>query len=146
MQLLLRLQRFSSNTVSMSCKSVAETYHERIWNDKDLGAIDDCLDENIVIHSALGDYRGKDGMRTIVQAWLRAFPDLYVHNQSVFCESNLVVIHWQANGTHLEEFNGKKTTRRKVAYSGVTSYRMKHNKICEYQASLDMQDLLSQIN
>lgn len=131
--------------VHMSSKFIAENYHERVWKGKDLGAIDDWLDENIVIHSALGNYHGKSEMRTIVQAWLTAFPDLHVHNQSIICANDQVVIQWQANGRHLGEFKEKKPTGRRVSYSGVTIYRMKHNKISEYWAYLDMQHLLAQL-
>ena len=63
-----------------SAKSVAEEYVHRVWDDKDLKAIDDLIDNNAVIHSLLGDFHGPASMKTVVQAWLKGFPDLNVSN------------------------------------------------------------------
>ena len=76
---------------------------------------------------------------------VKRFPDLRVDNDIIISENDLVSIQWQAQGTHHGEFKGKKPTGKPVAYSGVTVYRIKDNKIIEYWAYLDMQHLLSQI-
>lgn len=126
-------------------KSVAEEDARRVCNDKDLKAIDDLVDTDAVIHSLLGDFHGPDSMKTVVQAWLKGFPDLNVSNDHVICENDLVSIQWRANGTHLGEFKGKKSTKKTVSYRGSTVYRIKNGKIVEYWAYLDMQDLLCQL-
>ena len=116
-----------------------------MWDDKDLKAIDDLVDSNAVIHSLLGDFHGPASMKTVVQAWLKGFPDLHVSNDFVICENDLVSIQWRANGTHLGEFKGKNPTKKPVSYGGATVYRIKDGKIVEYWAYLDMQHLLSQL-
>ncbi|MBA3604136.1 MAG: ester cyclase [Parachlamydiaceae bacterium] len=126
-------------------KSIAEEYAHRIWNKKDMSVIDDLLHPKIVIHSLLGDYQGTEPMKKVVEAWLNAFPDLVVKNNSVICEQDLVVIQWQAQGTHLWEFKGIQATGLPVAYEGVTIYKICTSKIIEYWAYLDMQHLLHQI-
>ena len=63
-----------------SIKAIAEDYADRVWNKKDLSAIDDYLDKAVVIHSLLGDYHGIEAMKEVVRAWLKAFPDLIVSN------------------------------------------------------------------
>lgn len=126
-------------------KSIAEEYAERIWNQKDLTAISDLLNPQIVIHSLLGDYHGHRPMEDVVNVWLKGFPDLTVKNHSTICEQDLVVIQWRAKGTHQGEFKGIPPSHRPVSYEGVTHYRIKDNKITEYWAYLDMQHLLNQI-
>ncbi len=128
-----------------SAKSVAEEYAHRVWDDKDLKAIDDLVDSNAFIHSLLGDFHGPASMKTVVQAWLKGFPDLHVSNDLMICENDLVSIQWRANGTHLGEFKGKNPTKKTVSYSGATVYRIKDGKIVEYWAYLDMQHLLNQL-
>ena len=126
-------------------KSVAEEYAHRVWDDKDLKAIDDLVDNNAVIHSLLGDFHGPASMKTVIQAWLKGFPDLNVSNDLVICENDLVSIQWHAKGTHLGKFKDRHPSKKTVSYNGATVYRIKDGKIVEYWAYLDMQHLLSQL-
>ncbi|MBA3956853.1 MAG: ester cyclase [Parachlamydiaceae bacterium] len=126
-------------------KLVAEAYAHRVWDDKNLKAIDELIHQNCVIHSLLGDFYGPASMKNVVQAWLKGFPDLMVKNSSVICEDDLVVIQWQAHGTHQGEFKGIMPTGKSISYTGVTVYRISHDKIIEYWAYLDMKHLLDQL-
>lgn len=128
-----------------SPKSIAEAYADFIWNKKDLTAINKLLDDNVLIHSLLGDFYGKEAMEKVVKAWLTGFPNLVVSNLSVLGEGDLASIHWQAHGTHLGEFKGIKATGKNVSYAGVTLYRIRDGKIIEYWAYLDMKHLLEEI-
>ena len=131
-------------TVSFS-KRIAEEYANTVWNAKEISVIDRLIHNDILIHSLLGDFRGIQAMKDVVQAWLKGFPDLLVKNELIICENDLVSIQWNAKGTHNGEFKGRKPTGNPVSYSGVTVYRIKDSKIIEYWAYLDMQHLLSQI-
>ncbi len=126
-------------------KRIAEDYANTVWNAKEISVIDRLIHNDILIHSLLGDFRGTQAMKEVVQAWLKGFPDLSVKNEFIISENDLVSIQWSANGTHKGEFKGKKPTGKSVAYSGVTVYRIKDSKIIEYWAYLDMQHLFSQI-
>lgn len=127
-------------------KTIAIEYAQRIWDKKDLTAIEELLDPKIVIHSLLGNFHGLEPMKKIVQAWLSGFPDLVVKNTLIICEDDLVTIQWEARGTHQGEFKGISPTGKQVSYAGVTIYRINNAKIIEYWAYLDMQHLLQQIN
>ena len=87
-----------------SSKDLVETYTHRVWNEKDLSAIDDLLDEEIVIHSLLGDFHGPASMKKVVTAWLQGFPNLNVKNTLIVGEKDYVTVHWDANGSHQGEF------------------------------------------
>lgn len=132
-------------TTLPSCKEIAEKYANKVWNDKEVSAIDRFVHKDILIHSLLGDFRGTQAMKEVVKAWLKGFPDLSVKNELIISENDLVSIQWSAKGIHKGEFKGKKPTEKPVSYSGVTVYRIKNGKIIEYWAYLDMQHLLSQI-
>jgi len=127
-------------------KAIAEVYAHRIWDDKDLSAINELLDQKCIIHSSLGDFHGPESMEKVVQAWLIGFPNLAVKNTAVICDKDLVVLQWQAQGTHQGEFKGIKPTGKLVSYAGVTIYRISQSKISEYWSYLDMQYLLKQIS
>lgn len=132
-------------TVHSSAKKIAEEYANTVWNAKEIGIIDQLIDQDVLIHSLLGDFHGIKSMKEVVQAWLKGFPDLHVNNDLIISEDDLVSIQWKAMGTHKGEFKGRKPTGKAVFYSGVTVYRIKNGKIIEYWAYLDMQHLLSQI-
>lgn len=128
-----------------SPKTIAETYARLLWDSKETSVIDEFIDEDVIIHSLLGDFHGKNAMKQVVEAWLKAFPDLKVENFQVIAENDLVTIQWNAKGTHLGEFKDRKPTGKKVSYSGATVYRINNGKISEYWAYIDMQNLLAQI-
>lgn len=132
-------------TTLPSYKEIAEKYANKVWNDKEVSAIDRFVHKDVLIHSLLGDFRGTQAMKEVVQAWLKGFPDLSVKNELIISENDLVSIQWSARGIHKGEFKGKKPTEKPVSYSGVTVYRIKNGQIIEYWAYLDMQHLLSQI-
>lgn len=135
----------NSKTLSSSIKGVAEEYANKVWNDKEIGAIDKCVHEEVIIHSPLGDFHGIKALKDVVQAWWKGFPDLRVDNDVVISENDIVSILWTAKGTHQGDFKGRKPTGKTVSYSGVTIYRIRNSKIVEYWAYLDMQHLLGQI-
>jgi steroid delta-isomerase-like uncharacterized protein len=126
-------------------KQIAESYTHRIWNEKDLSAIDDLIHKDAVAHSPLGNFHGQEAMKKIARTWLMGFPDLVVKNIATICEGDLVVIQWQAEGSHQGEFKGINPTGKQVSYAGVTIYRIKEGKIVEYWAYTDMQHLLEQL-
>lgn len=127
-------------------KEIAETYAKRVWDDKDLDAIQELIHPGCVIHSLLGDFYGPESMKNVVKAWLEGFPSLIVENTAVICEKDFVVLQWKARGIHLGEFKGIPATGKSVSYAGVSVYRIENHKITEYWAYLDMQHLLQQIH
>jgi predicted ester cyclase len=135
----------SSKVLHSSVKEIAEEFADKVWNDKEIDAIDRLVDKNVIIHSLLGDFQGVNSMKDVAQIWLKAFPDLRVDNKLVIAENDLVSIQWQAYGTHRGEFKGKRPTGKRVFYGGVTIYCIKNNKIIEYWAYIDMQHILNQI-
>lgn len=128
-----------------SVKKIVEEYTNTVWNEKKISIIDQLVHHDVLIHSLLGDFRGAQSMKKVVQAWLEGFPDLSVSNELIISENDLVSVQWSAKGTHEGEFKGRRATEKPVSYGGVTVYRIKNGKIVEYWAYLDMQHLLGQI-
>lgn len=128
-----------------SIKEIAEKYANTVWNAKEISIIDRLVHPDVLIHSLLGDFKGVQAMKEVVQAWLKAFPDLSVRNELIISENDLVSIQWNAKGTHKGEFKGRKPKGKPVSYSGVTMYRIKNDQIVEYWAYLDMHHLFGQI-
>lgn len=111
-----------------------------------MGSFDRLVDNDVLIHSLLGDFRGKKALKEVVQAWLKGFPDLSVKNDLIISENDLVSMQWSVKATHKGEFKGRQPTGKPVFYSGVTVYRIKNGQIVEYWAYIDMQHLMSQLD
>lgn len=124
---------------------IAKEYAHRIWEERDLSAIDTLLAENIVIHSSFGYYQGKAKMTEVVSAYYTAFPDLKVVTDFTISEEDKALIHWSASGTHLGVFKDIPPKGKKISYTGVTIYRTAYQKIVEYWAYLDLHHLMQQL-
>jgi predicted ester cyclase len=128
-----------------SIKDIAKEYANKIWNEKDVSAIDKLVQNSVIIHSSLGEFLGIDALKNVVHVWLNAFPDLRIYNDIIISEKDIVSIQWHGHGTHRGELKDKKPTGKIVSYSGATIYRIKNQKICEIWTYLDMHHLLNQL-
>ncbi|MDP1834927.1 MAG: ester cyclase [Chlamydiales bacterium] len=127
-------------------KTIARTYAIRIWDDKDLTAVDDFFSSAGVVHSPLGGFCGPDDLKKVLSTWFTAFPDLNVTNIAEICEHDLVALQWVAEGTHLGEFQSLKPSGKVIRYTGVSMYRVNDSKIIEYWGYLDINHILTQIS
>lgn len=130
----------------MKNKQIIETFSRRLWDDKDLTAIDEFMVDDAVIHSPLNTTTGTITMKEVVQKWLTAFPDLMVKSHDIIAEDNKVVWCWEASGTHLGSFFDTSPSHQEVQYSGVTIYTLNNQgKIIEYWALVDMHAIMRQL-
>lgn len=124
---------------------LVENLSYKIWNEKEMEAINHAFAEDAIIHSLFGSSMGIEVMKDVVQKWLNAFPDLHIIHQNLFLDGDKVAIQWTATGTHQGAFKGYAATGKSVAYKGVTIYRLKDDKVIEYWTYLDVDNVLSQI-
>ncbi len=129
----------------MTNKEIIQDYSKRVWVDHDLTAVDDVFAKDVIIHSPLNRMKGNFTMKELIQKWLTAFPDLEINMEHFIAEDDLVVSRWSGVGTHMGSFFETNPTHRDVAYSGVTTYKLKDGKVVEYWALVDMHAILSQL-
>lgn len=126
-------------------KDAVSNYMNRVWNEKDLTAIDHYVHERAIIHSLLGAFYGVQAMKNVVQVWLNAIPDMQIELTALIAEDNKAAVQWNAKGTHKGYLKGIHPTDKPLSYSGVTIYGFEDNKIIDYWAYVDMDYLLKQI-
>ncbi len=125
--------------------SRAKEYTDRLWNQRDFSVLEELVDKQVVIHSLLGDYKGRELMQEVAETWLKGFPDLEVTFINTISEGDLEVVQWISKGTHQGDFRGKHATGRSISYPGVSIYRFEGEKIVEYWGYLDMQHVMNQL-
>lgn len=126
-------------------KQFVEKYTYDIWNRREIDVIDKFFDTNAVIHSTLGDFRGPEDMKKIVNTWFIAFPDIKINIQFSIQDKDKIAVHWDAACTHQGIFKDIAPTGNQISYSGITVYRIPECKILEYWAYVDMEYIIHQL-
>ena len=83
--------------------AIVRGFFERVWNDGDLSAIEDLIDDQFT-NFGVRQPGGHAAVRHIVTAWRTAFPDLRYELQEEIILGDKVVHRVLLRGTHLGEF------------------------------------------
>lgn len=129
----------------MNNKELVQQYCKRLWEQRDLGAIEDYVSENASIKSPFGLKYGSMTLREIADKWLTAFPDLILKWDDFLADGEKVVCRWRARGTHLGGFFETSPTHQEIYFSGVWFFTIKQAKIVDFWSLVDMHALLSQL-
>jgi len=129
----------------MSNLDIIKAYHAKIWDDKDLSAIDEYFAKDAVIQSPIKTTQGIEAMKEVIAQWLDAFPNLTVYWDDFICEGDKVVSRWHVMASQNGAFLCREPSNKEVNYSGVTIYQLDGGKITQYWAIVDMDTLKSQL-
>ena len=129
----------------MSNIEIIKAYHAKLWDDKDLSAIDAFFDHEATIYSPVNTTQGVEAIKETMSTWLTAFPDLKVHWDDFICDETKVVARWHAQGTQKGAFQELPASNQKVRYTGITIYELADGKIINYWAIVDMLSILYQL-
>ena len=83
--------------------AIVRRFTERVWNDGDLSAIEDLVDDQFT-NFGVRQPGGHAAVRHIVTAWRTAFPDLRFEILEEIVHGDKVVHRVMLRGTHLGEF------------------------------------------
>ena len=97
-------------------RAIMARYYEEIWNQGRLEVCDELIAPDYVNHSAPlpGLPPGPGGLRQIVAAVRRAFPDLQYTIEDLVLGGDKAALRVTMRGTHRGEFLGTAPTGRKV--------------------------------
>jgi len=129
-------------------KVAARRMIEEVWNQANLGLIDELVSPNATFHDANvpgGTFSGPEGMKQFVQIYRGAFPDVRMTINDQIAEGDQVVTRWTATGTHKGALMGIAPTGKFATVTGVDIDRYQDGKVVEAWASYDMLGLLQQL-
>lgn len=130
---------------NMKYKDNILNYSERLWNKKELWAIDEIIDEDVFLISPVRQTTGRTEFKSVMKSWLDAIPDMRVAWDDTICEGNKVVSRWTATGKHQAELLNIPATQRQLNYSGITIYTFNKDKVAEYWAIVDLMSIQQQL-
>ena len=128
-------------------KEFARRWNEEIWDQQNLGVIDDLVADDFVGRdpSRPEPVRGPEGVREVVEILFSAFPDTQVDLEGVVAEGDRIAMRITASGTHEGEFMGIEPTGEEMEVSVMTFQRIEDGKAVEEWQTVDTLGMLQQL-
>jgi steroid delta-isomerase-like uncharacterized protein len=118
--------------MSEQSKALTRRFYEDVFNKKNLKTVDELCAPNFIDHNpAPGQGAGSQGMKSWLQQFFQAFPDLTATIHEMVAEGDLVVTRLTCQGTHKGAFMGAAPTGKKVTFSALDMVRIKDGRAAE---------------
>jgi hypothetical protein len=118
---------------------------ERVFNERDYSALDECFTPDASIHDPGEDFRGPAELRGGLQNLFIALPDFHFSVEEQIAEGDRVVVRYRGTGTHGGEMYGHAGTGRRIDYSGVLLLQFEGERIARFWAQPDQLGVAKQI-
>ena len=121
-------------------------FYEKVFNQKNLAAIDDFVAPNVIDHSLPpGAPGGIEGVRLTIGMFVTAFPDLHLTVEDLIAEGDRVVARWPLRGTHQGASLGMPPTGKQFTMPGVSLLRLESGTAVEAWIVQDQLSMLQQL-
>ena len=126
-------------------RTLVKRYVDSVWNNVDLGALNELTTEDFKYHLGLQPPRSRGEMLEFLRSTHEAFPDWCVDIVQMLSERETVAIRWQGRVTHLGKFHGIPPTGQKIQVAGINVYRIDGGLIAEEWEQTDSLSMLQQL-
>lgn len=126
-------------------KRIVRRIPEEVATQGRLDVIDEIFAEELVDHTPIGEFRGRQAAKEVFQQFRAAFPDLSVTIQDMIAEEDTVAVRVTWHATHKGEFMGIEPTDREVTVEIISFLRLKGGKVTERWIQPDQLGLMRQI-
>lgn len=132
--------------IARNCE-IARRYFEEVWNKGRLEVLDELLDPAYVNHtpSTPNPAPGPEGLKPIVAAIRRAFPDLHFRIEDIVATPDRTVVRTVMTGTHHGDLFGLAPTGRSVEVNQINIERIIGGHIVEHWRVTDDLALMRQL-
>ncbi len=129
-----------------SNKAIARRFVQ-VWGDANLDVIDELAAPSLVVQypTIPQVIQGSRAFRHVLAGFRSAFPDSALLVEDEIAEGDKVVIRWSFSGTHKGNLLGVPATGKKVAWTGITIYRVVDGKVVEEQGEEDFAGFFRQV-
>jgi steroid delta-isomerase-like uncharacterized protein len=120
-------------------EGLVRKFFEEAWGKGNLAAVAEFVATDYVAHHLpSGLPPGAEGLKQLIAAYRRAFPDLKSNLNDIFGQGDRVAFRWSVSGTHLGDWFGVSATGDHVATTGITIFRIDGEKVVEGWTSIDL--------
>ena len=135
----------TAGTSAEQNKAVVLRYIEEVWNQHDLGVIDNLVSPEYVNHAASTEEYRRGGARRIWEWVLSVFPDHRFDVEDVAADGQTVAVRGTMVGTHEGELMGIAPTGKRVAAQQSHWFRVVDGRLAEHWAVRDDLGMLQQL-
>lgn len=129
-------------------RAIVRRFWEEVWQKGNLAVIDELVAANYVRYGPgvlQGECRGLAALKSVVQTWRAALPDLQVCVESVLDDGDEVACRLSWRGHQDGPLLGRSPTGREVKMWEIQSCRVVDGKIAEFWATFDRLSILDQL-
>lgn len=128
-------------------KQLIIRYFEEVWNSGKLEVLDEIIAQSYINHTPgiANPIPGPDGLKPIVTAIRKAFPDLKYVIENMVVSEKQVAVHTIMHGTHKGDFFGLAPTNKVVKVNQMQIERIIDNKIVEHWRVTDELSMMRQL-
>jgi len=127
-------------------KRLVEEHYATFWSDAPDETLAAQIAPDFVDHTMpAGTPPGPGPVLAWRKAMRTAFPDMQVTVADAVAEGDRVAVRAVWHGTHRGPFRGLAATGRVVAFEGMVFWRLKHGRLAERWAVLDLAPVLRQL-
>ena len=119
--------------------AIARTFHEEAINQRNLAALQDILDPDVVHHAAGGfpDVTSAAGVEAMMGAFPIAFSDLHYEFDLFIVQDDFVVERYTATGTQDGPLQDLPPSGRTATWTGINIFRIECGMIVEIWSEVD---------
>lgn len=128
-------------------RALGQRYFEEVWNRGRTDALDELLTPDYINHtpSTPAPPPGPAGLKPIVLAIRKAFPDLRYEIRDAIATDDTVVMRVRMTGTHRGDLFGLAPTGRKISVDQINIERIRDGRIAEHWRVTDELGLMKQL-
>lgn len=112
-------------------KELIRTFHHRVWAERNIGALEETIAPDAVMHWGDSESNAVAAVRADVERYLAAFSDVRTSIDDLIGEDDKVVLRWRTTGVHTGPYGKVPPTGRVVTMTGVDVYRLDGSRIVE---------------
>lgn len=140
-------QQEATNALQQQNKTIVQRYFGEVWNQGKLAVLDELLDPAYINHtpSVPNPPVGPEGLKPIVAAIRKAFPDLHYELQDLIVNDSMAVARVIMSGTQTDSLFGLPPTGKKVVVNQINIEKIRQGKIVEHWRVTEELSLMKQL-
>src|SRR5712692_10332933 len=119
----------------------------QVWGKGDIRLVDELASPDLRVSYRLmpATAEGIAAFKEVLKLVHAAFTDLEIEIREPLAEGDRVAVAWTMRGTHQGDMMGLAPTGKRVAWSGITFYRIEGGKVIDERDEKDALGLLRQL-
>lgn len=132
-------------TTAEENKRIVRRIREEIEEQGNHDAIDEIFAEDVVVHTPMGEFSGREAIKEMYESDREGFADSTETIHDIVAEGDTVAIRLTERGTHEGEFMGIEPTGKEFEIQTTAFFRLEDGKIAEWWMQPDTLGLVQQL-